>query len=179
MSVSTQNQPDEPPGNTTFLEVQRFDQKWLRAGVGAIPFVVIGALIASGPVQTGSGALNVFLYVLLAMIALGVPTLFALTRLTTTVSPEGIHLHFRPLGSLGGKRDIKWSDIESAKAMEYAPFKQFGGLGLRKARGGTAYSTKGKWGVRVALKSGGIVMIGSQRAQALEDAIMPFLNQTS
>jgi hypothetical protein len=62
-------------------------------------------------------------------------------------------------------------DIKSAEVIAFDPVRDFGGYGIRATRHGTAYIAGRKEGVRLDLTTGETVVIGSQRAQGLADAI--------
>ena len=62
-------------------------------------------------------------------------------------------------------------EIESFKAMEYSPLKEYGGWGIRYGFKGKAYNVSGNKGVKIFLKNGSNIMFGSQKHQELAKAL--------
>ena len=65
------------------------------------------------------------------------------------------------------ERLIPWSEIRGAEAVTYFS----GRRGVRWGARGVTYSVSGSRGVRIELAGGGSVLVGSQRADELADAI--------
>jgi hypothetical protein len=66
---------------------------------------------------------------------------------------------------------IPLADIESAEVITFDPVKDFGGFGIRATKDGRACLAYGTRGVRVKLRNGSPVVIGSQLPEALAAAI--------
>lgn len=54
---------------------------------------------------------------------------------------------------------------------EYSPLGEYGDWGIRRGRGGRAYNVKGNRGVRLVLRTGKKVLIGSRYPERLITAI--------
>ncbi|HYA17794.1 MAG TPA: hypothetical protein VEF06_10025 [Bryobacteraceae bacterium] len=66
---------------------------------------------------------------------------------------------------------IPLAEIESVEVISFDPFRDFGGFGIRATRDGRACIASGTRGVRVNLRNGRLVVIGSQQPEALAAAI--------
>lgn len=88
--------------------------------------------------------------------------------LITRVGPSEVTLRFRGLFKT---RTIPIAAIEQAYARQYRPLMEYGGWGIRLGLSGWAYNVRGREGVQLKLKGAKPLLIGSQRAQALADAI--------
>jgi hypothetical protein len=89
---------------------------------------------------------------------------FSLGRLVTEVRESGLSIHFQLLWA---ERMIPWSEIRTVEAVTYSPRRR----GVRWGARGTTYNVSGNRGVRIELADGGSVLVGSQRADELADAI--------
>jgi len=58
-------------------------------------------------------------------------------------------------------------EIESFKAMEYSPLKEYGGWGIKYGFKGKAYNVSGNLGVKVHLTNGRNILFGSQKHNEL------------
>jgi hypothetical protein len=145
-----------------FLEVQVFP-RWPFVGVIAITstILVIGSVGHATPmpwVET----------LLLGLFGICGPlALFLVLRLTTTVTHDTLVLRFPPFVH----RRIPLSDIAIAEATTYRPLLEYGGWGIRLGFGGWCYNVRGNEGVRVTLRDGRRIMIGSGRASELARAL--------
>jgi len=145
---------------TYFHEEQRFRDSFLWAIV-AIPVIVVLVVAAAVPQREIAGAL----------IGLGVgvlvAALFALARLETTVSADRIVVAFH---GLWPTRRIALADIASFEPMRYTMWDS-GGWGVHLGLAGMTYNVSGNDGVHIRLKSGGQVLIGTQRPAEFAGAI--------
>lgn len=147
------------PDTDEFAETQSFP-----AWVGALLFAAtaiagLGAYAAAR--ETGAPAGPGLLAVLAGLLT--VMILFGGLRLTTTANGEGV----RVKGFLFIDRRIPYGEIASATARRYRPIMEYGGWGYRLGPSGKAYNARGDEGVQLVLKTGGRVLIGSQRAEEL------------
>lgn len=69
------------------------------------------------------------------------------------------------------QRHILLEEIVSAESVSYSPLGEFGGWGIRGWGRNTALNARGDRGVRLTLRDGGRVLIGSQRPHDLATAI--------
>jgi len=145
---------------TYFHEEQRFRNSFLWAIV-AIPIVVVLVLAATVPQRQIAGTL----------IGIGVgalvAALFAFARLETTVTADRIVVAFHDLWPT---RRIALADIASFEPMRYTMWDS-GGWGVHLGLAGMTYNVSGNDGVHLRLKSGGQVLVGTQRPAELAAAI--------
>jgi hypothetical protein len=89
-------------------------------------------------------------------------------RLVTDVQPGTISIQLRGLW----RHDrIAAATIKTASVVDVDPVRDFGGYGIRAVRGGKAYLAGRTPGVRLDLRRGGFVVIGSVRPEELLAAI--------
>lgn len=69
-------------------------------------------------------------------------------------------------------KTIKKSDILKAEDVKYNPLLDWGGWGIRLTFKGIAYTVYGNRGVKLTMKSGRIILLGSQKSYLLYDAIL-------
>jgi hypothetical protein len=93
---------------------------------------------------------------------------FLRIQLVTEVRDAGLFISFVWLWP---ERTIPWDQMRSVEVRTYRPILDFGGWGVRSAARGIVYHARGNRGVRLVLASGERVLIGSQRAGDLAQAI--------
>ena len=142
---------------TVFEEKQKFTQWWLWVILLSFP------IISVGPFDENEINLH---YVL---IGLAIPLLFYLFELRLKVNNDGLHYQFSPFHLKF--HTIKMDEIESFKAMEYSPLKEYGGWGIKYGFKGKAYNVSGNKGVKLFLKNGANIMFGSQKHKELAKAL--------
>ncbi len=71
------------------------------------------------------------------------------------------------------RRRICLDEIVSAEAVIYSPIAEYGGWGIKGMPGNSALNARGNQGVRLTLRSGKRLLIGSQKPDALADALRP------
>ena len=140
-----------------FEENQKFTQWWLWVILLSFP------IIALGPFDENT--VNIYH----VLIGLFIPFLFYLFELRLKVNVEGLHYQFSPFHFKS--HTIKLEDIESIKAMEYSPLKEYGGWGIKYGFKGKAYNVSGNKGVKIYLKNGMNIMFGSQKHNDLAKAL--------
>lgn len=143
--------------STQFEENQKFNQWWLWVILLSFP------VFSAGPFDENE--INMY-YVL---IGIAIPVLFYLFELRLKVNKDGVHYQFFPFHLKF--HTIKVDEIESFKAMEYSPLKEYGGWGIRYGFQGKAYNVSGNKGVKVFLKNGANIMFGSQKHKELAKAL--------
>jgi hypothetical protein len=143
--------------STQFEEKQKFTQWWLWVILLSFPIISVGPF--------DDNEINVY-YVL---IGLAIPLLFYLFELRIKVNNDGLHYQFSPFHLKF--HTIKMDEIESFKAMEYSPLKEYGGWGIKYGFKGKAYNVSGNKGVKVFLKNGANIMFGSQKHKELAKAL--------
>lgn len=140
------------------------------------PFALLGLLVAMG--ATGMTVIAVLIWGdggTVSIVTLGVAALMltlvtgliAIARLETYVSSRGIEVTFRPLKRVS----LGFDELTSATACSYQPVRDFGGWGVRRRKERRLLATAGNEGVRLVLRNGESLTIGSFDAQGLARAI--------
>jgi hypothetical protein len=75
------------------------------------------------------------------------------------------------LRGLWRPRRVSLSEVSSAALVTFDPVRDYGGYGIRSNRKEKAYIASGTQGVRIKLKNGSQIVIGSQRARELSAAV--------
>lgn len=155
-----------------YREQQRFRQFWLWAIIlgtaamfwaGFVYQVALGGEFGNRPVS------DVQLAVLLALLGVGMPLFFYQMRLTTTVSPGEVQVrlwpfHVKPV-------TIPTHTIRHFEHITYNPITDYGGWGIRWGLKGKAYNMSGNEGVKLYFYNSKPLLIGSQDAASLYEAI--------
>jgi hypothetical protein len=158
---------DRPP---LFRETQQFRQGWLWALLFGVNGLVL-ALTAYRVFGVSTDPIPGWVLVLVVGVALFNTVLFALLKLITEVSEDGVLIHYFPLK----RRWIKRDRIQSVAARTYRPLRDYGGWGIRRGWSSVAYTVQGDRGVWLELSRGKPVLIGSQQPEALAEAIATLL----
>ncbi|BAK64999.1 hypothetical protein SLG_03240 [Sphingobium sp. SYK-6] len=148
-----------------FHEEQRFSPGVLAAVLAVIGAVAIAALV-SAPRNEVAGALA-----LLAAVAGILAILQYAFRLVTRVDETEIEFGF----PAGLRRRVPLTDIAQVEAVAYRPLRDFGGWGLRVGREGRMYSARGNRAVKIVLRNGKVLFIGSQQPEKLAGSILAAL----
>ena len=69
------------------------------------------------------------------------------------------------------RRRIALADIASAEAVTYSPIADYGGWGIKGPSGNSALNARGNRGVRLTLRDGKRLLIGSQKPGVLVEAL--------
>lgn len=158
-----------------YREVQYFRQWWLWLVIGGIVLLSWWAwlqqVIFGQPFGTNPGP-DWLVWLLWLLCGLGLPVLFSMFKLLIEVYPDQVLVQFQPLIT----RRIPVADIERLQLRTYHPIKEYGGWGIKGwSLDKLAYNARGNQGVELTLRDGRSVMLGSQQAQALADAISSVL----
>jgi hypothetical protein len=140
-----------------FSEEQRFRQVWLWAALAASSAVSLERWRRRGGWVPAPG-------VLVSAASLG---WFAWGRLAVRVGPGALEVRFAPFV----RRRVPLREVVSWQAVTYRPVRDYGGWGIRWRPGGWAYTVSGERGVRIRLRDGGELLVGSRRPEELADAI--------
>jgi len=157
-----------------FREEQRF-ALWLRwlvvLSMVWIPPLSIFPLTKTPPEQSPNEILPAILLIVAGVfVPLTIAALFWLLKLETEVRPDGLYVRYYPF-HIHFKRFTP-DDLSEFYARKYKPIREYGGWGIRCGFGkGKAYNVSGDKGVQLVFKSGKRLIIGSQRAEELEEAI--------
>ncbi|MHC5202490.1 hypothetical protein [Myroides sp. LJL119] len=150
-----------------FQENQRFNQWWLWLiilGVCSISLIgFFNQVYLTNPLESKSQ--KNFELIIPLVISICVLILFYCMRLKTQITLKSISFCFFPFI----KRSYCFNDIESYQVIKYG---FVGGWGIRFSTiYGTVYNIRGNKGLFVKLKNGNTFVIGTQRAQKLQDAL--------
>lgn len=149
-----------------FLEHQRFSP-WFLAVILSVLVPIGGVILFSMPADAASG--EQWAAVLALAVAAGLNiAIFAGFRMTTRVGDGKITFGF----PLGLSRRVPLDRIEAVEVLRYRPLRDFGGWGLRIGGKGVMYNARGDRAVRLTLRGGQSVFIGSQRPEALAAALL-------
>ena len=146
---------------TKFTETQAF-AGWGYAVLGVTTIASVGSVAAT------SRSMNwLWLFP-----ALSLTLVFNLLCLRTTVTDRDLTVSFGALFPLY-QRSIAKADIASFEAVTYSPLADYGGWGIKWGRSGLALNARGNRGVRLTLRDGRRVLVGSQRPEKLAEALRP------
>ena len=142
---------------TLFEENQKFTQWWLWVILLSFPIISVGPF--------DENDINIYH----VLIGLALPIIFYLFELRIKIKEDGLYYQFFPFHLKF--HEIKMDEIESFKAMEYSPLKEYGGWGIRYGFKGKAYNISGNKGVKIFLKNGTNIMFGSQKYKEMETTL--------
>ena len=184
-------------GKILFSEQQKYRQVWhwllfsaLFITPGIILYGVIQQIVFDKPWGdepiSNTGLLILFLVTFVLMT--GVFVLLLMTRLEMMITYEKINVKMFPFHR--SFRHYRWEDISEATVRRNVPVREFGGYGIRTGGGfgfkfdftgihlarkfnkATAYTISGRDILQLLLKDGKKIMIGTQKANELEAAIL-------
>lgn len=113
--------------------------------------------------------------IIVVLAGIGVPIaiaiLFYFLKLETEVRSDGLYIRFIPF-HIRYKR-FAADEIDECYARRYKPIREYGGWGIRCGLSGRgrAYNVSGNKGVQLVFKDGRKLLIGSQKAERLQQAI--------
>ena len=155
-----------------YREVQRFRQPWIWVIVlglaGLVWCAAVSRLVLHRPFGTRPMP-DIVLAAFWVAFGIGLPALFFFGRLVTEVHDDGICIRFSPFHRR--PRRIALFDVRRCGVRTYRPVRDYGGWGIRRGSGGTAYTVSGSRGVEIELSNGERILIGSRRADELCEAI--------
>lgn len=155
-----------------FHEVQRFRQIWIWVIIllicGLCLWAFIQQIILDEPFGNNPAS-DTVLIIICIVFGLGFPALFFTLKLTTEVRTDGLYYRFTPIHR--SFRRIAFEDITKYEMRTYKPIREYGGWGIRYGPNGTAYNISGNRGLQLELLSRKKILIGSQRAEELFEAV--------
>jgi hypothetical protein len=122
--------------------------------------------------QTSPGVKEILSVVLVGFgVPIAILVLFHLLKLETQVRPDGLYVRYYPFHIRF--RKFSAGDLSECHARQYKPIREFGGWGIRYGLfgKGKAYNVSGNKGVQLVFKDGKRLLIGSQKAEELEEAL--------
>jgi len=144
------------------------DQWWLRLVLLVGPTIVALVMMT----QVSSIGLDLtkgedWLIILSCVIPFIVTVFLWRMSLRTEIEESEIRLRFWPIA----RQVIKVSDIQDVSVVTYNPLRDYGGWGVRWSSKGKAWNAKGNQGVKLSLKNGKVILIGSQKSDELYEHI--------
>lgn len=155
-----------------FREKQNFRQIWLWVvllGVASIFWAGFVSQVLLGNSFGNKPASDVQLVVLFLLIGLGFPLFFYRMTMTTVVQPGELQVRFWPF-ILRPER-IPLHTLRNYERITYKPIRDYGGWGIRWGMKGKAYNMSGNEGVLLHFYNQESLLIGSQKAGELFEAI--------
>lgn len=166
-----------------FEESQKFNQWWFIALQVVVFVIALFSFVKT--YQEGNFENNPDAWIGLT-ISFGVFILMMVfvfsMQLKTRIDEKGISYQFLPFHFK--KRWIKWSELSHCAVRKYNPIQEYGGwgirgfgkkgfLGLYKKRG-MAYNVRGNLGIQLEFNDGGKLLIGTQQADKVSQAIATY-----
>lgn len=147
-----------------FIEKQRFSQWWLWLLLLLVDSNLVIEFI-NGTVEERQALFFSALTLTLTSV------LFGIMKLETAIDVNGISVRFFPFHLK--KKHFNWDQLESCSIRTYKPVIEYGGWGIRKTFSGkgTAYNVKGKVGLQLVFKNGDRLLIGTQKAEELNEVL--------
>lgn len=154
-----------------FREEQQFRQRWLLVLVlglaGLTWWTVLRQFWFDAPVGEGVPT-GWVVWVMWAIVGVAMPLLFLRAKLITEVHEDGVMIRFFPFP----RRFIPLAEIEQVEVRSYSALKEYGGWGIKGwSANNVAYNVSGGTGVQLTLGGPRRVLVGSQKAEELAEAI--------
>jgi len=129
----------------------------------AIFQLLLGVPVGNNP------ASDLEMVVIFILAGIAFPIFLLMTELAVEVRAEGLYVRFRPFHLRFVQ--IRLDDVVDVRIVDFSPFADFGGWGIRYGNNAKAYTINGNRGVRLSYIDGHDLIIGSVRPQELESAI--------
>jgi hypothetical protein len=162
-----------------FVEEQPLRDNWLLyfalvIGVGTIGYfgyamyrqIALREPFGDRPMSDGALLIVGGLYILVGAFLV---FLFFRGALVTEVRPSGLFVRYFPFHLT--YRKVPLEGVRECRARTYGPIREYGGWGIRAGKGKKAYNVSGNRGVELEYEDGGILLIGSKKAEQLAGAI--------
>lgn len=163
----------QPPA-AVYCEGQNFH--WLAyalaAGAEALAVAFSLSLEPRARAPGAWGHLLALAFPLAAAVPLATPALVvaAFLRMTTEVTPTEVRVWFGWIPTF--RRALSTAGVTRVEVVRYRPLRDYGGWGVRFGRDGErVLNARGDRGVRLHLADGSKLLIGSQRPEALAQAV--------
>jgi hypothetical protein len=107
----------------------------------------------------------------LILLAIAEVILFSKFKMTSEVCSDMIRVKFTYLFLRW--KEIKFDEIESYEINKYSPIREYGGWGIRYSplMKKKAYNISGNMGIKLKLKDGWTLLIGTQRPEEFKNAL--------
>jgi len=139
-----------------------------------LPAVFLSAILHQSSTGQTVGTADAPLGVLIAigggcsLIILAIDVLLLACKLEVHVRRDGIHARFVPLAKW---RHIRFDELRGFARRRYDPIGEYGGWGVKGWKNNRALNISGSEGVQLVFHDGQRLLLGSLRADALEQAI--------
>lgn len=141
------------------------------AAAGLVWVGFVQQIIFGRPFGTNPGP-DWLMWLLWLGMGLGLPLLFLNLRLIVEVRVDHLWVQYVPFI----KRQIPFTDIAQVESITYRPIPDYGGWGIRGWGSRRALTVSGNRGVQLTLRDGNRLLLGSQRADELTQALNNRLN---
>ncbi|NPV83071.1 MAG: hypothetical protein HPY46_05770 [Candidatus Aminicenantes bacterium] len=121
-------------------------------------------IIRGKPVGTRP-APDAIVVVLFVIFGLLFPYLMLKTVLVLQVRPDGFYFRYYPFQLR--YRKVSWLEIKEVKVLNFSPVRDFGGYGIKYARGAKIYVAKGNKGIKITPLSGRQLIFSSDNPEML------------
>lgn len=154
-------------GKLKFEETQKFRQKWtyfiylLIVGILGIFIYADIQQIILGHTFGNRPAPDIFL-IIATLLLLTMLVLFYQIKFETKINDEGVFFRWVPFKKTYSQ--FNWSSVGKAEIFKYG----FVGFSWRLTPYGTVYTTGGNTGLRLILKSGRKIILGTQKPKEVE-----------
>jgi hypothetical protein len=155
-----------------YHEKQTLHQTWIYVVLIAILGVFLWALIQQVFLGNpfGNHPVPDIILAITGIIPIGFLIILSVGKMHTIVTDKEIKVKITPF--MFQWKHIHFSEILSYSSTTYFPIKDYGGWGIRLTlKGSRAYNVRKNKGVRIDLKNGRHIMIGSSHPDKLELAI--------
>ncbi|MBU3076378.1 hypothetical protein [Sphingomonas quercus] len=150
---------------SSFIETQHFSPS-LSVPI-AVALLGSGVFVVVRVVTAGMPSYKLLVALLLMAVLVAFAALLVFYPMTTRVDGEMLSVRMPALIN----RTIDLRNVAEADVEEFSPLGDYGGWGVRFARGGVLYNLRGDRAVTLRLKSGEKVSVGSQAPHELLRAI--------
>lgn len=170
------------PSEQYFSETQRFSG-WITllvvlAGGSSIGVFLVGFYVqfvqgepwGSNPMSDAALAISGGIVI---AVGVGLIWLFLALKLVTEIHTDSVTIRFAPMR----KKTIPLDQIAGVEIREFRPIRDFGGWGIRAAKGVRAYLVSGSRGVQLSIPDGKNLLIGSQQPEELEAALLTWMKR--
>jgi hypothetical protein len=154
------------------IEIQRFRNPWLWSLLILVNILIqaFGLRQLIWDIPFGNKPASDVLVVLIMLIPISILFLFALTYLKVSFSREQLVVQYFPFLT----KNFNYTDILELEIVNYSPFFDYGGWGIRWNLDGWAYIVSGNQGISLKLKNGKKYLIGIKDAENYKELIQQF-----
>ena len=154
----------------SYSEQQAFNQWWLFILLCGINVVfVVGCIKQLGfGISWGNNPMSNTVLIIYAVFFFFFSLWFLRMRLRTEIDSEGIQWKFFLLEFKA--HFLSWDEIEDYEVSKYKPL-SFGGWGIKSSQKTKVYSTSGNYALKLKLKNGRYIYIGTQNPEELKDVL--------